>query len=360
MARDARYSHTPDYATPPGETLRQTIDDLGMTQADLALRVGLSAKTINQIIQGEHPLSQKTAILLERATGVPARMWNNLEMQYQERRARKIDREDLNQQLSWLKTIPCKELVRLGAIPGLTDPVDMLRAALAFFGVGSPAEWESYWKAKAACQFRKSDTFEMKPGVTAAWIRLGELEAQQIECATYNEKRFLQSLQQVRTVTTEPVSTWKSRLIDICAPAGVAVVLVPEIKGCPASGVTQWLTPEKALIQLSLRYKKDDHFWFTFFHEAGHILHDSKKAMIIEDGGESDEREEAANRFASDFLIPPRIQSRLRSLRGSVEIERFAAEIGIAPGIVVGQMQKREIIPYSWHNKMKRTLQWRE
>ncbi|MCX7045019.1 MAG: HigA family addiction module antitoxin [Candidatus Sumerlaeota bacterium] len=86
MARKICYAHEPDYAVPPGETLRETIEALGIDEAELAVRCGLDKKTINQIIQGTHPLSQETAIKLERATGVPARMWNNLERQYQERR----------------------------------------------------------------------------------------------------------------------------------------------------------------------------------------------------------------------------------------------------------------------------------
>src|SRR5437016_14442760 len=104
-----RYRHEPDYAVAPGEVLQESIAALGMTQADLAKRSGLSKKTINQIIKGHEPLSHDTALRLERVTRVPARFWNNLEATYRERLARLEEKERLAQDLEWLKAIPAKE-----------------------------------------------------------------------------------------------------------------------------------------------------------------------------------------------------------------------------------------------------------
>ena len=91
----AELEYEPDYAIPPGETLQETLDALGMTQKELAVRAGLTPKTINRIVKGTDPISQQTAIRLERATGVPSRMWNNLEMNYRAARARIEDEKRL-------------------------------------------------------------------------------------------------------------------------------------------------------------------------------------------------------------------------------------------------------------------------
>ena len=146
----------------------------------------------------------------------------------------------------------------------------------------------------------------------------------------------------------------------LSASAGVAFVLVREIKKCPTSGAARWRTPEKALIQLSLRHKTDDHFWFSFFHEAGHILHDAKKEVFIDDGNSEDDREEKANRFAANFLIPQSRISEMSSLRSKAAVRRFADSIGIAPGIVVGRMQNKGLILYSYMNDLKRRFKWTE
>jgi Zn-dependent peptidase ImmA (M78 family) len=126
-------------------------------------------------------------------------------------------------------------------------------------------------------------------------------------------------------------------------------------------GLTQWLTPEKAVLQLSLRYKTNDHFWFSFFHEAGHILKHGKKEKFVEDGGDHDAKEEEANRFAEDSLIPRDWASGLPTLRSREQVEAFAEAVGIAPGIVLGRLQKMGQIEHrTSDNNLKQRLQWSE
>ena len=123
--------------------------------------------------------------------------------------------------------------------------------------------------------------------------------------------------------------------------------------------MARWLSPEKALIQLSLRYRTDDQFWFSFFHEAGHILNDPKKVVYIDDDG-TDGCEEEANRFAGSFLIPTEQPSALARLTTHAAIVGFAKAIGIAPGIVLGRLQKEGIVPWrSYLNDLKRRFEWR-
>lgn len=351
------YTYSPDYAVPPGRTLQETIDVLGLDQRELARRTGLSSKHVNQIIKGVATISQDTAIRLERVTGVPARMWNNLEANYREQIARLAERHRLQRDLQWLKGIPTKELIRRGAIKDVADPVALLDEVLRFFGVASVDAWHEGWVIPHFA-FRRSLAFKGEPGAMAAWLRLCELAARERDCRPFDKAKFRSAVGEIRSLTREPPEVFVPKMIDLCAEAGVAVVLVPELKGAPVNGAAKWLTADKAMIGLSLRGKSDDHFWFTFFHEAGHILNDSKKETYIDEGYADDQREQNANQFAANVLIPPEHVGALPGLKSYRAVEDFARSIGIAPGIVVGRLQREGIVPFSHLNRLKVRLEW--
>ena len=247
-----RYPHEPDYAVPPGETLEETIEALGIDQRSLAIRAGLSEKHVSRIINGHAAITHETAIKLERVTGVPARMWNNLEMNYRERLAGIEDKRRLKSDLDWLKTIPTNELVQRGIIAKQADRVGLLNEVLGFFGVSSTQAWKNLW-LKPAASFRRSSCFRTQPGATATWLRLGELEAQKTDTKPYNKNALKAALVQIRKLTVEPPEQFQPQMEQLCANAGVALVFVPGIKGCQAYGAARWLSPDRALIQLSVR-----------------------------------------------------------------------------------------------------------
>ncbi len=355
---NTRYGYFPDFKVTPGAVLQETIDSLGMSQAGLATRTGLSRKTVNQIIQGEEPITHETALRLERVTNVPAHFWNNLEAKYRERTLRAKEQERLAGNLSWLKTIPTKELVKRGAVEPQKDDLSLLAAVLAFFGVNSPQEWNAVWGCFRVA-FRKSPSFDANLGPIATWLRLGELGSRQLRCQPYDRDRFKDALTKVRGLTTESPEMFMPRMRQLCADAGVAVALIPEIHGAPVWGAAHWLSPEKALLQLTLRGKTDDLFWFAFFHEAGHILKHGKKQKFVDDGTGDDIREAEANRFACDFLIPRSRLVEFRAVRRRKDILAFARSLGIAPGIVLGRLQNESLVPWAnVDNDLKVRLHW--
>ena len=144
----------------------------------------------------------------------------------------------------------------------------------------------------------------------------------------------------------------------------MAVVLVPAPPRCPVSGATKWLAPDKALLVLSLRHRTNDHLWFTFFHEAAHLILHGKKLLFIEgNNGLDSSQEEEANRFAADLLLPPSTAARLELLRAKRgfsmdDVCAFASEVGVAPGIVVGRMQKEGWLPWTHMNSLKVSYAW--
>lgn len=360
MVNRIQNQYAPDYVSPPGETLLETLETLGMSQADLAERTGKAIKTINEIVQGKAPITPETALQFERVLGVPARFWNNREQRYRESLAQAGERERLQAHVGWLKQAPVKAMCQLGWIRCLADEIEQLREVLQFFGVASPDQWQAIWLSPQA-SFRCSPAFEADPVAVAAWLRRGEFEAQRLPCEAYDVARFRAALTEVRQLTQQPPEVFQAELIRLCATAGVAVVFVPELPKVHVSGATRWLTPTKALIQLSLRHKSDDHLWFTFFHEAGHILHHGKREFFIDiDDRDGDDKEQAADKFAADCLIPaPQWRRFARQTRYSKEqILAFAAEAGVAPGIVVGRLQHDKLLPPSHCNDLKRRLDW--
>jgi len=110
---------TPDYAIPPGETLSETLEELGLTQKELALRMGRPEKTISGIISGNTRITQETALELEKVTGVPASLWNNLEAQYRETLARLHQQQERQAQVDWLKKFSYTKITQLRILPAV-------------------------------------------------------------------------------------------------------------------------------------------------------------------------------------------------------------------------------------------------
>jgi len=360
MSKQFENQFIPNYATPPGETLLETIQTLGMNQAELAKRTGRPLKTINEIIKGKAAITPETALQLERVLGVPASFWNNLERNYCEARARLDEQARLQNQLAWLKRIPVKAITALGWVAVCDDPVQQFQTVLQFFGVASPNQWENMW-GKPVAAYRQSRAFQSDPGAVSAWLRKGELDAQQIACQPYDAAKFQSALKRARTLTTAAPEEFCPALTRLCAQAGVAVVFVPELPKVRVSGVTRWLAPDKALIQLSLFYKRDDQLWFTFFHEAGHIVLHGKRDVFLEEDDLVGDKENQANDFAANVLIAPSDWERFiqaGAYRSKTGIQQFADEIGIAPGIVVGRLQHERHLPHSHCNDLIRRLVW--
>ena len=334
-----QFGFEPDYAIPPGETLKEVMESLNMSQKELAIRTGVTVQTFNRIFKGEQPISYETSNKLELATGVPARMWNNLEAQYREQLAKLKERKQLESDLDWLTNIPVNELVQRNAIESKKDKALILREALKFFGVSSVSAWHNIW-SQPAIAARRSQCFETRPGPAATWIRLGEIQAQQIVCRDYSKSQFYKALEKIRGLTIKTPEEFIPKMISLCADSGVAVALVPEMKKVPWHGATKWLSATKAMIILNLRGKAEDQFWFSFFHEAGHVLNDSKKDLFINDGKEDDPNERKANAFAAEFLIPSTYDRIISDLRSKADIIQIAHELQIAPGIVAGRFQR--------------------
>lgn len=351
---------SPDYAVVPGDTLQETIDALGLTQRDLSDRTGLATKTINQIIKGEAPITAETALLLERVTGVAAAFWNNLEATYRERRARLQAKKNLEGQVTWVRRFSYPQMVKLRLVPPAKDALERVENLVNYFGVASSTEWEKTY-AELAGAARETPRHPSDLGDLSTWLRAGEILAQRRSCASYDRQKFIEVLHQIRRLTADnPAAVWK-QVEEYCASVGVVVVLVPELPHTHIYGFTRWLTPQKALIQLSLRYKTDDMLWFTLFHEAAHILLHGKKDVFLECRDNRDGKEDEASQWAAETLVPfKELKEYMADCCGRYtvpSIRAFAQDLGVSASIVLGQLQHRKAVHPSLHNQLKRKLQ---
>jgi HTH-type transcriptional regulator/antitoxin HigA len=341
-----------DFATPPGVTLQDSLDALGMSQTELAERAGISDKTINRIIKGIDPVTHATALALEKVLQVPAGFWLKLESNYREHVARDAAKRELAAFVEWSRRFPYPIMVKLGYVPPAAKSEERAETLLRYFGVASPDQWQSvYAEMESELSFRKAERTNDRMPALSAWLRQGEILAQSASVGGFDAEFFAANLEAIRKLTRETPAVFVPKMRALCAEAGVIYELVPELPGLGVSGVMRWFHG-RPLIQQSLLFKTNDNYWFTFFHEAKHVLQMRKKQIFIEGGNSQPEdikREEEANRFAGEILIPGDAWKTFvtKSEFSSENIRAFAKRIAIHPGIVAGRLLKEQLIDYS-------------
>lgn len=352
--------YEPDVAVPPGATIRDLIEAKGMTQQQLADRMSRPPNKVNEILQGKRAITAGTALALELVLGWPADFWLERERSYRLAKARLAAEAELQGQTGMLQKFPVAAMAKLGWIAKMPKSVSQVRELLAFFGVTS---FDRLAKPGIlAPAFRKARTREACPYALAAWLRRGALEAHQIATKPFSATGLRGALPELRAMTTTPPEHFQERLTSLCAAHGVAVVFVPHLPKTYACGAAYWVGG-KAVIQLSLRFGTDDQFWFSFFHELGHILLHGRREVFVDDFRATDNEEERqANDFASKLLIPDADYRRLKGLSFHQEkvVRGFAKEIGVSPGIVVGRLQHDRALPFSTLNRLKCRFAWGE
>jgi HTH-type transcriptional regulator / antitoxin HigA len=351
------------WASHPGRTIDAICREKGLSVEQLAAGVELSVADVLQLLIGDLAITPAIAKALAKAVGSSERFWLAREEHYKLCRQRLAANLDATEAAQWLKRLPIKDMQSWGGISKVRKGVDLAVDCLRFFGVASIDEWEDLQKSVIeTTQFRTSTKLASDAAAVAAWIRSGELAVADRPVAEWNPALFKERLQAIRLLTTiRDPRVFLPQLQALCAEAGVALAVVRPPAGCRASGATKFLSPTRPLIMFSFRYLRDDAFWFTFFHESGHLLlHGPDRVFIEGQGLVDDQREVEANDFAAEVVIPPSSRKAFDSL--SIEaraIIRFAKSIGIAPGLVVGQLQHARRLKWGTAlNKLKRKYTW--
>lgn len=351
-------SFSPNWAIPPGTTIYDLMQERGQSIGEFATAMGNSVQQAEKLLNGSISITEQIASDLADVIGGSSKFWLNREAQFRESLERIAYTE------AWVKSLPINDLMRFNWIPKVSTIQEKINACFEFFGLSSINEWDDQCNLVTnSAAFRTSQSFKSLDSSVFAWLRRGEIESAGIECAKWSQDKFISVLPEIRALTREKdPSIFIPKLQSLCSSAGVALVIARTPSGCHASGVTRFLTPDKALLMLSFRYLSDDHFWFSFFHEAGHLTLHNNKSIFLE-GGDfcTGSEEDEANQFASQQLVPDEYQEEMRNLPVNMRaVVRFARKIGISPGIVVGQLQHLGIFTRRQLNDLKVKFKWAE
>jgi HTH-type transcriptional regulator/antitoxin HigA len=346
--------YQPNIAIHPGDTLFELLETVNMTQAELAERTGLTLKTVNEIVQGKNSITPETANKFSAVFGMSAIFWNNLQRDYEETLARLERDKIIKNEIPYLAKFVCyKELVDLGFVEKTVDKSEKVKNLLNFFGVSS-----LFLVSKIhSVAFRKVKHKDLDSESLAAWLRCGELDAQKKfeDIKTFDKESIKQSLHKLRALTVEPVDVFQKKMVEICSNSGIMVNFTPYFKNTYVSWATRWANSNNPLIQLSLRGSFADSFWFTFFHELGHIIKHGKKDQFLEldNCNDLDVKEQEADEFAQELLIP-RSEYMAFVQAGEynpLSISKFANKLNIDLGIVAGRLARDPAIQeITWKN----------
>ena len=350
-------SFSPVVAIPPGETIRENMQHLGMNQKELALRLGMSTKHLSNVINGKEPITYETALKLETVIGPTAQFWMNLETNYQLHKARLEKEDGETKELKILKEIPYKNMSEHGWVPNTRDRRKRLENLYHFFGVTSLQAVEPAVQA----MFRKQKVIKnVSDFGVLAWLRKAELEGLAVEVDAFNRAKLRRSIPTFRSLTLHDLDDFYPEMQRLCAECGVALVLVPALPKTYICGATLW-RKDKAIVALSVRGKWADIFWFTFFHELAHLINHSKKESSISYEDDASAEEKEANAMASHFLIPDGEYQAFLSNENYTDRQKirvFAEKVGIAPCIVVGRLLHDKLIDFGAYSSMRPSFEF--
>jgi addiction module HigA family antidote len=351
MAKQNQYF--PQSRPHPGETLAEKLEEMEMGPKEFALRTGKPEKTIIAILKGESSITTDMAVQFENVTKIPANFWMNHQRGYDEFVAREKRQVVIEEAVAWSRQFPLADLIKKRWLPPVSTIQEKTTAMLDFFGFSNHTAWENYYfKQQLKVAFRISLAQTNEPYAISAWLRKGELQAADLEANDYSEKKFKEVLPELKSIMAKHPADFFNQLQRICLRAGVKVIHTPCIKNAPISGSTRWLN-DTPFIQLTGRYNRNDSFWFTFFHEAGHILLHGKKDIFLEKVEYTDkdlEKEQQADEFACKWTLTDDEEAKILEATPLNEevIRDFAKKFNTHPAIIIGRLQHKKLIPYSF------------
>jgi len=344
--------YNPQTVSHAGETLAEKLSEMGMSIKEFAVRTSKPEKTVIAVIKGESSITPDMAVAFENVTRIPAHFWMNRQRLYDEFLARNRKNTQLQSYEEWSRHFPTSAMTKQGWIVPCKTASERTEAMLAFFAVNSPDAWANYYiNQQLKVAFRISLASTKEPYAISAWLRRGELQAAEMQTETeYSEKKLREAIPSMKAIMSAHDGNVAERLQDACKSCGIKLVYTPCLPKAPISGCTRWLN-NVPCIQLSGRQNRYDVFWFSFFHEIGHILLHGKKDIFLESIDYDDkqkEKEAEADGFASKTLLTQAEENEIVQ-RGDFSegaIKEYAEKFATHPSVIVGRLQHKKYIGY--------------
>ena len=335
-------------ATPPGATIKEQLNDRGMSQKEFAARMDLSEKHVSKLINGEVQLMPEMAVKLELVLGVPAGFWNNLEAIYREKLIKAEAENAMETDVEIARRFPYNEMAKYGWIPETRDTKERVINLRKYFEVVELSLLGNHLITKIAR--RRLAITEKSDLALMAWSQEAKIMARNVETQPVNVKKLTVRLPEIRNMTILKPAEFCPVLKAMLADCGIVLVFLPHLKGSFLHGAT-FPEGKRIVVGLTTRGKDADKFWFSLFHELAHII----LGHVGQPDGTSEQDEADADTWAENLLIASEDFEAFREKKefSYADVCRFAALQKISPGIVVGRMQREAVIPYNMLNELK-------
>ncbi len=344
-----------EYIIAPGETILEMLEANSMTQLDLAYKTGINKKTINEIVKGKAPITVATALKLEYVFDIKTSFWCNLESSYREKLERKKDFEFIINEEKYLNNIPYLEMSKRkwDFIEPTNDSYEKVINLRKFFAVAS-LEFDTELKRKLA--FRKSANKNFSFESLYCFLRYGEIQSNKEVYNKFDIDKLKKASLEIRKFANNSFLSQFEKIKKILLQCGVYLVYETNLPHTYINGVSYKITPDKAIIMISNKGKKDDILWFTFFHEIAHLIKHSKKEVFIDsDNDIKNDIEYEADEYSRNILIPDNEYDdfvKTTKKYTTNAICEFARKNNVLPGVVVGRLQKNGIIKWNQFNNL--------
>jgi HTH-type transcriptional regulator / antitoxin HigA len=346
--------YRPQSVMHPGLELKEKLEELRMPPFEFAVRCNKPVPTISKVLNTKSAITPEMAVQFEKVLRIPAKYWLRRQFSYDEAVARQKQSEVGEAAKHWARQFPYAEMAKRGWVVKTKQIDAKVEALLAFFGISSYEAWERvYLYSELKASFRVSLAHTKTPHALSAWLRRGDTLARELDAPVYSAKKLKKALPKLKSIMAAQADDFFDQIQATCLTAGVKVVHTPCLPKAPINGVARWIEDNKTpLIQLSDRHKRNDVFWFSFFHELGHILLHGKKDVFLENvdyEGKNQEKEAEADAFAVKWTFSEKQEAEVvqaEHLDGE-KVLAFAERFNTHPAIIIGRMQKKGIIPYS-------------
>lgn len=358
----ADFAHESDWFSRPGDSLIAAMRRRGLSAMQLANGLNGGADQLKGFVKGTIAIDKTAAEVLAAMLGGTSDFWLRRQQNYENALSRAVAAVSIDDAEIWLSSIPVPGQKSRGRLTAEARASEV-RKRLSYFGVSSLGAWERHygWDRKQT-RFRTSSAFVSAEGATSLWLREAELEATLADTASWDPASLKLKLSEIaRLSRIAKPDRFLPRLKALLASCGVALVVQKTPKDCKASGASRLINPDKALIVLSFRHRSDDQFWFTLFHEIGHLILHGAQTFIDDEDMPDDDCEKQANDFASAVIVPPSYWQKFEELATTSDaISRLAVSIGVSSGLILGQLQHRGRIPRDKMSYLRRRWSWDE
>ncbi len=343
----------------PGYYIADIIEDMEISQVEFATRMGTTAKTLSQLINGQANISNDLAKKLSVMLGTSVEVWQNLQNTYDQKLIEIRKAKDFDEQAELAKEIDYKYFIEVVGLPIARSINDKVVNLCEFFKV---ADLRIMLQPDFLVNFRSSSSCNSKKNIinSRAWIQTAMNISRSIETKPYNANILKSYLPELRSMTVKKPEEFLPRMREIFAECGVAFVLLPHLKNSGVNGAVKWVTEDRVILAMNNRGLDADKFWFSLFHEIKHVLQQKIKTVFISSSIEemmdiNNKLEIEADVFASNYLIPSADYRRLAPSKyiSDEDIVEFAKTIGIHPGIVAGRLQHEGVIAKNRCSKLK-------